>query len=206
VIVRNGGLCCAAIALGLVAGCSGGSKPKPPAPATPRSVATSALASASTGVYEATELNLCDAVDLTPLKGLGLTALKTDPKPPPSAPGAACLFTMTTKTGHAASLRVEASTPESAEQARLLYQSTSSVTDLVDEGPVSDLGEQAGGYSGQSTASGEKTTEYLVHARTGNLVVKTFLTVGGNDYASTQSLAGPCRKITADTMLLATKN
>jgi hypothetical protein len=113
---------------------------------------------------------------------------------------------MKTETGHAASLLVEASTPESTEQAKLLYQSTSSVTDLIDEGPVADLGDQGEGFSGQSTASGEKTTEYLLHVRAGNLVVKTFLTVGGDDYPSKEGLTGPGQTITANTMLWVTMN
>jgi hypothetical protein len=201
--VHNGGIFVAVMALSVVAACSGDDQPEPPAP-TP--AATSAFPAASTGPYDATDLSLCTATDLTPLDALGLTEQKTDPKPPPSAPGSACLFTMKTAAGHAASLRVEASTPESTEQAELLYRSTSSVTDLIDEGPVADLGEEADGFSGQSTAAGEKTTEYLVHARTGNLVLKTFLTVGGSDYPSKASLAEPCRQITAGMMLLVTKN
>jgi hypothetical protein len=77
---------------------------------------------------------------------------------------------------------------------------------MVPEGAVADLGEQAEAFSAQSTAGGGKTTEYLMHARTGNLVVKTFLTVGGDDYVTKQSLAGPCRELTAATMVLVTRN
>jgi len=203
VTVRNGGFLFAVVALAGLAGCTGGDATPPPT-ATPAPLATSAVPSAA--IYDATGLKLCQTTDLTPLKELGLSATKSDSKQPPSAPGSACLFSLKTKDGHEGSLLVEASTPESADQAKLLYKATGSVTDMVDEGPVSGLGEQAEGYSGQSTASGEKTTEYLVHAQTGNLVVKTFLTVGGDDYASKQSVAAPAREITAGTLLLITKD
>jgi len=203
VTVRNGGFLFAVVALVGLAGCTGDNEPQPPA-ATPAPLATSAAPLAAD--YDATGVQLCDVTDLTPLKQLGLTAAKSDAKAPPSAPGSACLFTLKTKAGQHGSLLVDASTPESADQAKLLFQATASVTDMVDEGPIPGLGEQAEGYSGQSTASGAKTTEYLVHARTGNLVVKTFLTVGGGDYASKESVAGPSREITAGTLLLITKN
>ena len=206
VTLRSGGFLVAVVALGALAGCTGEAEPQPPA-ATPAPPATSGLPAPSgpAADYDATGVRLCDATDLTPLKKLGLTARKTAAKAPASAPGSACLFTLRSKDGHDGSLLVEAATPESAEQAELLYRATGSVTDMVDEGALPGLGDEAEGFSGQSTASGEKTTECLVHARTGNLVVKAFLTVGGDDYPNKQAVAAPAREIVAGTIRLITK-
>jgi hypothetical protein len=203
--VRNGRLIWPVVAVLAVAGCSGDDpEPAPAATTTPPLVATSALPTTSAGGYNATRLKLCDDTDLSPVKGLGLTKEKADPKTPPSAPGAGCLFDLKTRDGHDASLLVEASTLESAEQATQLYKAKSSNTNLVDEGPVVGLGDEAEGFAGQSTASGERTAEYLVQTHTANLVVKVFLTVGGDDYATKASLAGPAHDIAAATVQLAT--
>lgn len=206
VTVRNGRLIWPALAALAVAGCSGDDPGPAPSPTTaPPIVATSALPSPSAGAYNATRLKLCDDTDLAPLKGLGLTQEKAVPRTPPSAPGAGCLFDLATVDGHDASLLVEASTLESAEQATQLFRAKAGNSNLVDEGPVAGLGEQAEGFAGQSTASGEKTAEYLVQTRTGNLVVKVFLTVGADNYVTKASLAGPARDIAAATVELATK-
>jgi hypothetical protein len=203
-MVRNGR---AIAALALVAAIAGCSDPEPTTPggaATTTPEPTVPATSAQPIGFSATELDLCKKTDLKPLAKLGLTVSGTDPKPPPSAPGAACLFTMKTKDGHEASLRVEASTPESVAQATQLYNTTSTITDMKDAGPVSGLGEEAEAYTKQAD-QGYKDSEYLVHARTENLVIKVWLSVGGDTYASKQSLEGPSKDIASATIALVPK-
>jgi hypothetical protein len=201
-MVRNG---LVSVALALVAaGCSDSGPDKPAGAATTNPEPTVPATTAQATGYRAAELDLCKKTDLKPLAGLDLTVSATDPKPPPSAPGAACLFTMKTKDGHEAGLRVEASTPESVEKATQLYHTTSAITDMKQAGPVSGLGEEAEAYTKQAD-QGYKDSEYLVHARQENLVIKVWLSVGGDRYASKQSLEGPSKDIAAATIALVPK-
>ncbi|MCI4066102.1 hypothetical protein MRQ36_27565 [Micromonospora sp. R77] len=95
---------------------------------------------------------------------------------------------MRTAAGYQANLRVEASTPETVEDARRLYRATRDVTGMTPVGPVSGAGEEAEAFTKQSTP-GFKYAEYMVHARAGNLVVKVWLAVGGTSYVSASMLA-----------------
>ncbi|SCL58363.1 hypothetical protein GA0070604_3816 [Micromonospora eburnea] len=122
------------------------------------------------------------------LADLELTVRRTDPSPPAGRPAAACLFEMRTKTGYEANLRVEASTPETVEEARQLYRGTRGATGMNPAGAVTGVGEEAEAFTKQSTP-GFKYAEYMVHARTGNLVVKVWLAVGGESYVPTSTLA-----------------
>jgi len=133
-------------------------------------------------------------VDLALLAELKLTVTRTDPTPPVGRPGAACLFEMRTADGHQANLRVEASTPATAEEAVRLFQATGQVTAMTPAGAVPGLGEEAEAFTKQSTP-GFDYAEYLVHARTGNLVVKVWLAVGGDSFTPTATLAEKSRAI-----------
>ncbi|MFJ8581141.1 hypothetical protein [Micromonospora sp. NPDC093277] len=137
--------------------------------------------------YRAAGLDLCGRTDLEALADLGLTVRRTDPSPPAGRPGAACLFEMRTKAGYEANLRVEASTPETVEEARQLYRGTRGATGMNPVGAVSGLGGEAEAFTKQS-APGFKYAEYMVHARAGNLVVKVWLAVGGKSYVPTSTL------------------
>lgn len=168
-------------------------------PATPASPAAS-----TADLYAAADLDLCAKTDRAPLADLKLTVRGTDPKPPPSAPGSACLFEMRTADGHEASLRVEAATPSSADQARQLYQATADVSGMSRDAAVTGLGEQAEGFAKQSDP-GFKYAEYLIHAQTGNLVVKVWLAVGGDSYVPKRTLAAAVREIAGATLQLVPK-
>ncbi|WP_341720637.1 hypothetical protein QQG74_13580 [Micromonospora sp. FIMYZ51] len=138
--------------------------------------------------YTAAELDLCARTDLAVLADLALTVTRTDPKPPAGRPAAACLFEMRTETGHQANLRVEASTPVTVDEARQLYQGTQQATGMTPAGPVAGVGDEAEAFTKRSTP-GFKYAEYMVHARTDNLVVKVWLAVGGESYLPTAKLA-----------------
>ncbi|PYC65560.1 hypothetical protein C7C45_28230 [Micromonospora arborensis] len=131
---------------------------------------------------------MCKRTDLRPLADLSLTVARTDPTPPLGRPGVACLFELRTKDGHEANLRVEASTPVSAEEARLLYRSTGQVTVMTPVGVIAGVGDEAEAFTRRSEP-GFKYAEYMVHARMGNLVVKVWLAVGGASYVATETLA-----------------
>ncbi|MBQ1019782.1 hypothetical protein KBX71_18195 [Micromonospora sp. D93] len=131
---------------------------------------------------------MCKRTDLRPLAELSLTVARTDPKPPLGQPGASCLFEMRTKDGHQANLRVEAATPASEQEARLLYRATAQVTVMTPAGVITGVGDEAEAFTRRSEP-GFKYAEYMVRARTGNLVVKVWLAVGGASYAATETLA-----------------
>jgi hypothetical protein len=203
-IVRNGrAIVVLALVAAAAAGCSD-SEPQAPGGVSATPELTAPATSAQPIGYHAAELDLCKKTDLTPLAKLDLAVSKTDPKPPPSAPGAACLFTMKTKDGHEASLRVEASTPDSVEQATQLYRTTAIITDMTDAGPVSGVGEEAEAFRKRADQGG-KDSEYLVHARTKNLVIKVWLSVVGDTYAPQRSLEGPGKDIASATIALVPK-
>ncbi|MEH0981454.1 hypothetical protein [Micromonospora sp. CPCC 205556] len=181
----------AAFVVFVVAGCGDGGAPTAVPSAAPE-VSTSApgaSASARKPSYTAVDVDLCARTDLRPLADLGVTVMRTDPKPPVGRPGAACLFEMRTKAGYQANLRVEASTPATEDEARSLYRSTRQVTGMTLVGAVADVGEEAEAFTKRSKP-GFRYTEYMVHARSGNLVVKVWLAVGADSYPPTATLAG----------------
>ncbi|MGC4812276.1 hypothetical protein ACLQ29_17270 [Micromonospora sp. DT228] len=180
----------ALVALLATAACDGPADPvgAPTTGATTSSVAATAPTASVGPVYRAQDLDLCKRTDLRPLADLSLTVARTDPKPPLGRPGVACLFEMRTKDGHEANLRVEASTPASAEEARSLYRSTERVTVMTPAGAIPGVGDEAEAFTKRSEP-GFKYAEYMVHARTDNLVVKVWFAVGGASYAGTEMLA-----------------
>jgi hypothetical protein len=111
------------------------------------------------------------------------------------------MFQLTTHDGHPATLLVEAATPQSVAQAKLLYAATAQVTVLRPEATVPGLGEQAEAFT-RTSGSKVLKSEYLVHARAGNLVVKVWLAVNGTTTTATASLAEPTRQITAAVLAL----
>ncbi|MDG9678937.1 hypothetical protein [Micromonospora sp. DH14] len=179
----------ALVAVLATAACDGASDPPvaPTAGAAASSVASTAPTASAGPVYRAQDLELCKRTDLRPLAELSLTVARTDPKPPLGQPGAACLFEMRTKDGHQANLRVEASTPASEQEARLLYRATAQVTVMTPAGAITGVGDEAEAFTRRSEP-GFKYAEYMVRARTGNLVVKVWLAVGGVSYAATDTL------------------
>ncbi|MGC4863435.1 hypothetical protein [Micromonospora sp. DT41] len=180
----------ALVAVLATAACDDASAPEaaPTAGPATSSVAATAPAASVGPVYRAQDLDLCKRTDLRPLAELSLTVARTDPKPPLGQPGASCLFEMRTKDGHEANLRVEASTPVSEQEARLLYRATAQVTVMTPAGVITGVGDEAEAYTRRSEP-GFKYAEYMVRARTGNLVVKVWLAVGGASYAATETLA-----------------
>lgn len=174
----------------LTGACGGGAGPSG-APATSAAASTddpSPSAAATRPSYHAADLDLCERTDLKPLADMLLTVTGTDPRPPAGRVGSACLFEMRTADGYPASLRVEASTLPTAEEAERLYRGTQQATGMTPEGPVAGLAEEAEAFSKRSEP-GFKYAEYMVHARTGNLVTKVWLAVGGDSYPSTETLA-----------------
>ncbi|SCF35524.1 hypothetical protein GA0074696_4780 [Micromonospora purpureochromogenes] len=182
----------AALVVIVVAGCDGGADPPTAVPSAEAQASTgvpSASTSAGRPSYTAVNVDLCARTDLRPLADLGVTVTRTDPKPPAGRPGAACLFEMRTKAGYQANLRVEASTPSTAEEARLLYRGTRQATGMMPVGAVANVGEEAEAFTKRSEP-GFRYAEYMVHARSGNLVVKVWLAVGADSYTPTETLAG----------------
>ncbi|MDH6465754.1 hypothetical protein M2302_005956 [Micromonospora sp. A200] len=182
----------AALVVFAVSGCDVGADPPTAAPSAEAQVSTgvpSASTSARRLSYTAVNVDLCARTDLGPLADLGVTVTRTDPKPPAGRPGAACLFEMRTKAGYQANLRVEASTPASEGEARLLYRGTRQATGMTSVGAVANVGEEAEAFTKRSEP-GFRYAEYMVHARSGNLVVKVWLAVGAASYTPTQTLAG----------------
>ncbi len=194
--LRRSGLAVALVAVAVLGGCDRTEElpvPTPPADAsTPAPAASSPAAPAP--AYTAAGLDLCERTDLAPLADLRLTVTRSDPKPPAGRPGAACLFEMRTRDGYQANLLVEASTPATADVARQLYRGTREATGMTPAGPVTGVGEEAEAFTKQSTP-GFRYAEYMVHARTGNLVVKVWLAVGGDSFVPAETLAGRSRTI-----------
>ncbi|MBO4161479.1 hypothetical protein [Micromonospora antibiotica] len=58
---------------------------------------------------------------------------------------------------------------------------------MTPAGAAQGAGEPAEAFTERSTP-GFKRAEYMVHARTGNLPVKVWLTVGGDEYVSSSVL------------------
>ncbi|NED50940.1 hypothetical protein G3I24_08455 [Micromonospora aurantiaca] len=131
---------------------------------------------------------MCARTDVKVVADLAPEVTREDPRPPLARPGAACLFEMRTKAGYQANLRVEASTLATPDEARQLYRGTRRATGMTPAGAVPGVGEEAEAFTKRSTP-GFKYAEYMVHARTGNLVVKVWLAVGGESYVAASVLA-----------------
>jgi hypothetical protein len=183
-------------------GCGDGSQNPPPTAGTdssPSTAVTSATTPPARSTYDATGLDLCNGTDLTSLDSLSLTVERTDPSPPRSGPGAACLFELRQPGGQPASLRVEATTLATAEEAGRLYRATQGVTGMTPDRTLAGVSEEAEGFTKQSEP-GYKYAEYLIHARLGNLVVKVWLAVGGQAFTPKEKLAAVTLSITKATL------
>lgn len=184
-------------------GCAGGSSDPRDAPApttSPVPEPPGGSAPGGTGpTYDAVGLDLCARTDLGPLADLSLTVEKREPKQPRSAPGAACLFEMRTRGGHEASLLVEASTLGSADEAGRLYRATQNVSGMSPDGAVDGVGDEAEGFAQQSEP-GFRYAEYMVHVRSGNLVLKVWLAVGGTAFTPKDVLAAKVETIVKATL------
>ncbi|MGC4864705.1 hypothetical protein ACLQ3B_04620 [Micromonospora sp. DT53] len=179
------------VTLAVTGGCDDGGSATPRAVTTSPSAGTPATSSPAPAVgpsYDATNLDLCRRTDLTPLADLSVRVARTDPKPPLARQGSSCLFEMRTADDHQANLLVEASSLTSTEEAERLYTATQQVTGMTADGPVADVGEEAEGFLKRSDP-GFKYTEYMLHARAANLVVKVWLAVGGDSYLPKEALA-----------------
>jgi hypothetical protein len=165
-----------------------------PVPSVPTSLPSGTAPGATGPTYDATGLDVCAKADVGQLTDLSLTVERSDSKAPTSAPGAACLFELRGPDGRKATLLVEASTLTSPQDAEKLFRATRNVTVMTFDGEVKGIGDQAEGFAKESQ-SGSKNSEYLVHARSGNLVVKVWLTVGGNDFTPKATLATKAQAI-----------
>lgn len=169
-----------------LAACTNGGTTPTGTPSTPPATSAAAAAPAP---YKASPLDLCNSLDLAPLAALSLKVEGRNSEPPVGNPGSACLVTLKTADGHLASLRVEAMVLSSVEEAKRTYVSEQSVTKLKLDREITGLGDQAEARSLESESSGLKQSEYMVHMRTGNMTVKTWVSVGGKAYVPKEVLA-----------------
>jgi len=178
-----------AVSLLSLAACSAGTPPSTPA-ASAAVATTSKPAAASATVYSYSELDLCAVTDLKPLADLKLT-LQDKRRALPSGrkkgEGEACLHEMKTSSGQIARLTVEAILAKSADEATSIYRAATQDS-MKSDGVVAGLGEQAEGRW-LDTESGYKHSEYLVHARNGNLHISVWLAVGGSSFTPKETLA-----------------
>jgi hypothetical protein len=68
------------------------------------------------------------------------------------------------------SLRVEAPTLPTADEAGRLYRATQDVTVMSADGPIQRVAEEAEGFARDHDVGGVRYSEYLIHARRGDLV------------------------------------
>ncbi|WP_230394394.1 hypothetical protein [Plantactinospora alkalitolerans] len=188
----------------LLGGCTGerdnpGRTPSASATGSAPSASTGAAPDGSGSTYDAVGLDLCAGTDLAPLADLSLRVEKKNAQAPRSAPGSACQFNLRTRSGHEATLLVEASTLTSAEEAGRLYKATRDVTAMRPDGAVGGIGDEAEGFSEESDP-GFKYSEYMIHARSGNLVLKVWLAVGGTAFTPKDVLAEKTTAITGATL------
>ncbi len=188
-----------------LSGCAG-SRPEltpvatPPSPPQTSTDAMDSDPSPTGPSYDAAKLDLCARTDLDHIADLAVTVTGTNPGPFMGNPDAACLFEMRTETERPVSLKVEVYTPVSADQARLRYQATQQVTVMTPVGAIAGLGDEAEAFYKKSAPGTEyKYTEYLVHSRTGNLVVEVWISVGDDSYLPMSTLAPKALAILTDT-------
>lgn len=149
--------------------------------------------------YDAQGLDVCTRTDLAPLAGLSLSVESRRAKDPSSAPGAACLFELRTQAGFEARLLVEASTLTSTDDAQRLYRTTQQVSGMDPAGAVDGIGDEAEGFTKRSEP-GYKNAEYMIHARSRNLVLKVWLAVGGKTFTPEDVLAAKAHAILQSAM------
>ena len=180
-----------------LAGCSEGDTTPPTS--SPQAGASSSPA-ASGMVFIESPLDLCDKTDIKALStDLRLTVDSTDNSPPPEGPGAACIWRMTSADGNLSTLRVQAVVHESEDEATRGFQAQQSVSNMEADGPISGLGDQAEGRALDSD-QGFKQSEYMVHLRTGNMTVKTWIILGAKEFTPKQTLATRMDALTRATL------
>jgi hypothetical protein len=164
----------------------------PPQPTTTVPVTNSDTAEPTpTPTYRATGLDLCRTTDLGPLADLSVTVRSTDPAPP-SDPGSACEFVLRTGNGGDARLQVEAVSLATVEEAQSAYRGYVDVAAMTSDGAVPGLGDEAVGLA--------KESEYMVIARSGNLVLTVWLTVLGSPPTPKATLAAKVQALLAATL------
>ncbi|WP_117208605.1 hypothetical protein [Allorhizocola rhizosphaerae] len=149
--------------------------------------------------YRSKPLDLCQRTDLAPLTELSLKVESTNPEPPPSGPGSACLWKMKSASGHMASLRVEAVTQGSVDAAQAAFKGQQDVSAMRGDGDIPGLGDQAEGRT-QDSEPGFKQSEYMIHMRAGNMTLKVWISVGGNAFTPKDSLKDKMIKLMRTTL------
>ena len=180
-----------------VSGCTGGDKSPPD---SPQRGATSPAASGPT--YKATSFDLCNNTDIKAfVLDLRLTVDSTDNSPSAEGPGAACMWRIKSADGNPSMLRVQAVVHRSVEDASRSFKGQQFVTNMKSDGPISGLGDQAEGRTVDSESDqGFKQSEYMVHLRTGNMTVKTWIILGAKEFTPKQTLATRMDALTRATL------
>jgi len=161
-------------------------------PTTPAPVVASETGQPTGGpTYRATGMDLCRTTKLSPLDDLAVVVIRTDPAPP-SDPGSACEFVLRNGTGQEARLQVEAVSLATVEQARSAYRGYVDVAAMTSDGAISGLGDEAVGLV--------KESEYMVIARSANLVLTVWLSAPGNPPIPKDKLAAMVKAVLAATL------
>jgi hypothetical protein len=149
--------------------------------------------------YQEGTVNLCERTDLRPIAPLRLTVKSKSPAPPAAGPGEACLFEATSPSGKTSSLRVEAVALADLHDAQRLYGAQRDITRMRPDAAISGLGDEAEGFSLQSSP-GFSYAEYRLHLRRDNLVIEVWLAVGGDNFAPKATLASMAQAVAAATL------
>lgn len=182
--------------------CTGGAAEPSSTPGTASGSASASADPDGTGPrYDGAGLNLCATTNLAPLAELSLTLRGTNPTPPPSARGAACLFEFRTSDGHPASLRVEAVTHQSADDAARQYRSARTFTVMTPDGTIVGVGVEAEGFV-RSSKPGFAYTEFMINVRQGNLFLSVWLAVGSDTGTPKTTLAPKARAVAEATLAI----
>jgi hypothetical protein len=150
-------------------------------------------------LFAAAGLALCERTDLAPLAGLSLRVRESWQEPAAAAPGTRCRYTLATPDGHrGAVVHVSAVTPATAGQAVQIHDATAAATSLPLVGPVA-VGQQATAFA-RAGGWTVQVSQYLICARSGNLVVTVWLKVFGRQPTPVADLAEAVRALTAATL------
>jgi len=147
--------------------------------------------------YTAGIYDLCTKTNLASLTLLELTVKSTRREAPYNGKGQACVFELTTPTGHPATLRVEAAVADNDTQAEQIYRAQRTGR-MQFEGAVAGIGQIAEAFTLESEP-GVKYSEYKIHARDANFVLEVWLTVGGTTFAPTSHTGGIVRHVSDNT-------
>ncbi len=172
-----------------------------PAPA-PSASGPNAAPSATKGpaqAYLSKPLDLCQRTDLAPLMDLSLKVESTNPEPPPSGPGSACLWKLKSPSGRMSSLRVEAVTLSAVDAAQAAYKGQQDVSVMRSDGDIGGLGDQAEGRTLDSEP-GFKQSEYMVLVREENMTLKVWISLGGDAFTPKDTLKDKMVKVMRTTL------